>query len=525
MSGLLACLALPASAARAELPNLVSDPASGAYLSVQSFAPGDDRLLLRFNSFVHNRGPGVLHIRGRNPVGGATMADVFQVEDSVTETPLPTGGEVVYEEGNLANEDGHDHWHLQNAARYSLYHLNGVTQAGPAAKVGFCLLDSSRVSSEAVGSPRAPQRCGHSASTQINMGVSGGYRDVYGSNLAFQWVNVSDVQPGNYLLRSEVDPDDLVDETNESNGWADLPVRIPGYRAKARSVPLGPVTVGLDADRVEPMSGTMGAPRYRIKTPPQHGTLDLATGTWSANRFVRYTPDDPSSPQPDTFEYVVRASDSAFPRDAALIPQTVTVGPGSAVAISGAPDAMVGGTSVQLTAPAGVTWSASRGTITSGGLFTAPLTAGPVVVSAVNAGGTADSKTIDVTAPPPPTPAPLPAGAPSGDSALVPPDRLAPVTPARLPRRTIESAQAQRIGRYIAVTVRPGRSGTLRVLLRRGSRTLARCRTRATAGRAYACRLPRPRGTTRGLRVVLELRRLDGRSVRRGVRISTARVH
>jgi hypothetical protein len=357
------------------------------------------------------------------------------------------------------------------------------------------------------------------------MGVSGGYRDLYSSNLAFQWVDVSDVQPGTYLLRSEVDPDDIVDETDESNGFADLPVRIHGYRAKARSVPLGPVTVGLDADRVEPMSGTMAAPRYRIKTPPQHGTLDLSTGTWSTNRFVRYTPDAPADPQPDSFEYVVRASDSAFPRDAALIPQTVTIGPGSPVAISGAPDSMVGGTSVQLSAPAGVSWSASRGTVTSSGRFTAPLTAGPVLVTAVDAGGTADTKTIGVTAPPAPEPAPLPAGAPPGDSADVPPERLTPVTPARLPRRSIESAAAQRIGRFVAVTVRPGRSGTLRVLLRRGSRTLARCRTRATAGRSYTCRLRRPRGSTQKLRVVLELRRLDGRAVRQGVRIDTARVH
>lgn len=531
MIGVLACLALPASAARAALPNLVSDPASGPFLGVYSFGAGDDRLLLRFNSWVHNAGPGVLHIRGTTPVAGV-MTNVLQLEDSdpLKATTLSPGAQVVYEDDNPTNEDGHDHWHLQKAAQYSLYNPDGVTQAAPAAKVGFCLLDSQRVTSEALGSPRAPvdsdHACGREASTTVNMGVTGGMRDLYQSSLAFQWVNVSDTQPGNYLLRSTVDPDNFVIETSEDNGYADLPVRIPGYRAKPRSVPLGPVTIGLDADRVEPMSGSMAAPRYLIKTPPLHGTLDLVTDAWSANRFVRYTPDDPANPEPDTFEYVVRASDSAFPRDDALIPQTVTIGdPGGLVAISGAPDAMVGGTSVQLTAPAGVTWSASRGSITSSGLFTAPLTAGPVTIAAVDAGGTADVKTIEVSAPPPPRPAPLPAGAPPGDSAVVPPERIAPVTPARLPRKTIESATAQRIGRFIAVTVRPGRSGTLRVLLRRGSRTLRRCRTRATAGRSYTCRLRRPAGSTRKLRVVLELRRLDRKTLRQAVRISTAHVH
>lgn len=519
MSVLVACVALPASTAHAALPNLVSDPAQSPQLGVSVFSTApQERLLLRFDSYVHNEGPGVLHIRGSSPLSGS-MQDVFQVVDG-TPVALP-GADVVYEASSPTNADSHNHWHFQNAARYALVTTGGAPAAPDAPKVGFCLLDSEAVPG---GPSPAPDDCGTSSSTQVDMGVSPGWRDQYRRSLMFQWVDVSEVQPGDYLLRSEVDPDDLIDETDEINPGADLPVRVPGYRPKARSVAAGPVTLALDADRVEPITGTMGAPSFKVVDPPDHGTLDVATNTWTTDQFVQYAPDDPSAPQPDTFDYVARAGDSDFPRDAFLQPATATIGSGSQVAISGAPQSMIGGTSIQLSANAPVAWSASRGTIAASGRFTAPLTAGPVAVTAVDAGGTADTKTIAVSAPPVPEPAPLPVGAPPGDSAVVPPAALAPVTPARLPRRSIEAAVAQQVGRFVSVTTKPGRSGTLRVLLRRNGRRVDSCRTRATAGRSYTCRLRRPRKGAGKLRVVVELKRLDGKVVRQAVRISTARV-
>ena len=42
-------------------------------------------------------------------------------------------------------EDGHDHWHLKNAARYSLWNSDKTAEVAPALKVGFCLIDSERI--------------------------------------------------------------------------------------------------------------------------------------------------------------------------------------------------------------------------------------------------------------------------------------------------------------------------------------------------------------------------------------------
>jgi hypothetical protein len=76
------------------------------------------------------------------------------------------------------------------------------------------------------------------------------------------------------------------------------------------------------------------------------------------------------------------------------------------VAIEGAPASMVAGTSVQLSARVtndspGVTWKAGAGTITAGGLYTAPFeppVGGTVVVTATSSKGAQAQATIQITA-------------------------------------------------------------------------------------------------------------------------------
>ena len=38
--------------------------------------------------------------------------------------------------------DGHNHWHLRAAMRYSLYDAAKTVEVAPSQKVGFCLADS-----------------------------------------------------------------------------------------------------------------------------------------------------------------------------------------------------------------------------------------------------------------------------------------------------------------------------------------------------------------------------------------------
>src|SRR5713101_2728346 len=51
-------------------PNLVADPPTGVFLETSSTEggltkEGEAKLLLRFNGYVHNKGPGALDFRGR----------------------------------------------------------------------------------------------------------------------------------------------------------------------------------------------------------------------------------------------------------------------------------------------------------------------------------------------------------------------------------------------------------------------------------------------------------------------------
>jgi hypothetical protein len=109
----------------------------------------------------------------------------------------------------------------------------------------------------------------------------------------------------------------------------------------------------------------------------------------------------------------------------------------------------------------------------------------------------------------------------------VPSQPLAPSlrTVPALPRRSIVSASAARVGRFVTVAVVPGRSGHLRIALRRGGRTVSACGLRAAAGRSSVCRLRRPARGRGALRVVVRLARLDGSVVSLTVPIRAGHQH
>ncbi len=71
------------------------------------------------------------------------------------------------------------------------------------------------------------------------MGISSGWRDVYGSGIAFQWVDVSDVKPGTYWIAASSDPDNVVVESNEANNgvaFAATASIVPGHVAQPVNV-------------------------------------------------------------------------------------------------------------------------------------------------------------------------------------------------------------------------------------------------------------------------------------------------
>jgi hypothetical protein len=111
----------------------------------------------------------------------------------------------------------HGHYHFKSFAQYRLLDASGsLVRTGK--KVGFCLMDISRFDTSA--NPSARYTCS-------NQGIQAGWADVYSSNLSGQWIDITGLPAGSYILEIIMDPMNLVDELNESNNTTRANVTIP----------------------------------------------------------------------------------------------------------------------------------------------------------------------------------------------------------------------------------------------------------------------------------------------------------
>ena len=473
-----------------QAPDLRADPVervSGPeFFSTGGIGAG--RLLVRFDGFVTNIGQGPVEIRGNPQIPG----DVKQYARNVTGGPVNTAvgtPPIVYDEG-----DGHDHFHLMRVMRYSLWNAARTGPAAPGQKVGFCLYDI-----EPALPPTPPPQTqtytevvtefcesGDEFSTSLRMGTSVGWRDVYDKTLAYQWVDVSDTAPGSYWVASEADPDNVVWEgggaaEGPSLAFGPTPVTVPGWLAQPLSAPRtgAPQAITLQAQKF----GAQGdaSRRFRIVSPPAHGTLSVAPGQDFASPTITYTP-NPGDNSPDSFTYAGVYNGWGYPT--VPVPATVTLTSAApSVTISGAPASLVAGTSAQLTAnvanlPAGVGWSATAGTISAAGLYTAPAAppaGGAVTVTARSTAAPAigASAAIAITPARKPVPRPGVFGTLTAGNKLI-----SPLAIRRINRRVFVSkiVTGRKAGR-VAITA------TLR------SKVLGRCVARLPARRAFTCKL------------------------------------
>jgi len=199
-----ALFAMPAMAgtptATALLPDLKMAPLFNLYVS--NTQKGKKRL--RFGTLVQNVGDGALEARGNKRVG-SEMTRVVQYiyrSDGTGYTVLKPKAEMYYA------GDGHDHWHVEQVVTSKLTPMPGTggTQR-PGRKLNFCLVDSSKMTSD-VPPNQAPFPhyfgCGNKSSRAVTMGVSVGWGDIYGPELAYQAVDVTGLPVGSYKLCATV---------------------------------------------------------------------------------------------------------------------------------------------------------------------------------------------------------------------------------------------------------------------------------------------------------------------------------
>ncbi|MDQ3823089.1 MAG: lysyl oxidase family protein, partial [Actinomycetota bacterium] len=297
------------------------------------------RLLYRFDAVISNRG-GTLDLWG-NPAAGVVHQVVWrggvpaQVPDPNYFAPHPAatvtdrtalGARLVY-----VTHGGHDHWHLLHAARYELVVPGGATRDS---KAGFCLVDTYDVPAAqaffvygivGVG-PFTWCKAGEPGARFVRMGITAGVGDVYRSQLADQWVDVTGVAPGAYTLRATVNPLGYISETNTSNNVVSETRTVPGVRAspvRARAVSGRTSSFQLSATVIAPeiparasaacqptpaahdcyLPATESGPlEFRLDTPPAHGSVELSAPQGRAVT-ASYTP-EPGYSGSDGFTYV-----------------------------------------------------------------------------------------------------------------------------------------------------------------------------------------------------------------------------
>ena len=110
----------------------------------------------------------------------------------------------------------HDHWHFDEYAEYRLLNAAGDVVAN-GHKQAFCLIDLEQVDENA-GGPQFDCE---------NQGISKGWADTYASHLDCQWIDVTGIPPGDYVLEVRVNPAQILAELDYTNNVARVPVTLP----------------------------------------------------------------------------------------------------------------------------------------------------------------------------------------------------------------------------------------------------------------------------------------------------------
>jgi hypothetical protein len=122
----------------------------------------------------------------------------------------------------------HRHWHLLGFDRYQLRRASAREAAVRDRKSGFCLGDRYRVTDRrlpaAPAEPRYTSRCGLAAPGLLGIqeGISVGYGDDYPANLEGQYLRLSGLRAGRYVLVHRVNGARRLRELDHGNNAASL---------------------------------------------------------------------------------------------------------------------------------------------------------------------------------------------------------------------------------------------------------------------------------------------------------------
>jgi hypothetical protein len=200
------------------LPDLDQVPPAAISVDVRE---GRERLV--FASAVENVGTGPLVLSGRRASGAEPEMTVRQVVRKVDRTATT----YVLKAGlRFVVEETHRHWHLLGFERYELRTPDGEA-VGRDRKTGFCLGDryDAHAGSRIPGEPRRAvwtQECGRDQADRLRIreGLSPGFGDDYVPLLEGQFIDVTGLRPGRYILIHRVNAAGDLRESSYANNAA-----------------------------------------------------------------------------------------------------------------------------------------------------------------------------------------------------------------------------------------------------------------------------------------------------------------
>ena len=304
---------LPAAARAADLPDLTITLPAAPYegqvapVYVDRFeVPG--RVLYRFDAVIRNEG-GTLDLY-RDADTGEPMQALWPGGQPSTppdpDAPPPSGTPASARGASGARfeyvfEQTHDHWHFFSAAAYALEVPGGAPRVSD--KIGFCLYDSFDTDGVSEWFPADPPGAGtwchfsDPGSEFVRMGLSPGAADRYASQREFQYVDVTGLAPGAYVLRGTANPEGHV---LEADGVPDARAQtrvVPGVRADALGAATGPgapVALTLAARAIAPEIPARLRPSCRPSAIRRGATCGCGPRTGSTSRSPRRRATAPS---------------------------------------------------------------------------------------------------------------------------------------------------------------------------------------------------------------------------------------
>ena len=203
-----------------------------------------DAYRLVFASAVDNVGLGPLLIEGARPDRQTPTMTVHQLvrRTDGSESDLPVSGRIRY-----VRSETHAHWHLLGFDRYELRRASDGRLVVPDRKTGFCLGDRYDTNTR-VRIENEPEEAvltgecgrGRPGLLAVAEGISPGFGDDYVPRLEGQYLDVTSVPPGRYLLVHRANADRAVRESDYDNNAASVLLQlrrtgqVPSIRVLAR---------------------------------------------------------------------------------------------------------------------------------------------------------------------------------------------------------------------------------------------------------------------------------------------------